>query len=135
MVNFLSCKLEEPIIKQYLHNIPSNASYTLHETSDSFISYINKYLWDQTKERLKLSAEIVLFPDEASNAARKEMLGIFISSFDEKKEFNIDFMSLVEVYSILKLSFAPWRKYFEKKTYFCLDRTNSMSGKHDDVQR
>ena len=42
----------------------------------------NIYL--QTKEGLKLSAELVLFADKASNAARKEMKGNFISSFDEK---------------------------------------------------
>ena len=80
----MSYKLEELIIKQYLDNCPSNASYTSHETCDSFISCIDKYLWEQTKERLKLLAHIVLFADKASNAARKEMLRIFISSFDEK---------------------------------------------------
>ena len=69
------------------------------------------------KERLKLSAEIVLFADEASNAARKEMLGNFISSFDKKnKEFNMDFISLVEVPSTnSKLEWVPYRKYFVKK--------------------
>ena len=43
-------------------------------------------------------AGIVLFADEASNTESKEMLGIFIGSFHEKnKEFNTDFISLVEV--------------------------------------
>ena len=45
-------------------------------------------------------ADIKLFADKASNTARKEMLGIFISSFDEKnKEFNMDLISLVKVSS------------------------------------
>ena len=100
MINFLSYEVEEPIIKQYLDNCPSSALYTSGKTCDSFISCIDKYLWEQTKERLKLLADIVLFADEASNTARKEMLGIFISLFDEKnKEFNMEFVSLVEVSS------------------------------------
>ena len=33
MINFLSYELEEPIIKQYLDNCPSNALYTSHETN------------------------------------------------------------------------------------------------------
>ena len=79
MINFLSYELEEPIIKQYLDNGPRNASYTSHD----------KYLSEQTNERLKLSADIVLFADEASNTVRKEMPGIFISSFDEKKRNSV----------------------------------------------
>ena len=31
MINFLSYELEEPIIKQYLTNCPSNTSYTSHK--------------------------------------------------------------------------------------------------------
>ena len=89
MINFLSHELEEPIIKQYLDNGPRNASYTSHETCDSFISCTDKYLSEQTNERLKLSADIVLFADEASNTVRKEMPGIFISSFDEKKRNSV----------------------------------------------
>ena len=84
MINFLSYELYESTIKQYIDNCLSNASCTSHETYDSFISSIDKYLWEQTKEILKLSADIVLFADEASNAARKEMLGIFISSLMKK---------------------------------------------------
>ena len=49
---------------------------------------------------MKLLADIKLFADKASNTAKKEMLGIFISSFDEKnKEFNMDLISLVKVSS------------------------------------
>ena len=65
MINFLSCELEEQIIKQYLDNCLSNALYSSHETCDSFISCIDKNLWEQTRERLKLSTGIVLFAEEA----------------------------------------------------------------------
>ena len=41
-----------------------------------------------------------MFADEASNAARSEMLGVFLSYFDEgEKKFGMDFVSLVEVSS------------------------------------
>ena len=89
MINFLSYELEEPIIKQYPDNCPSNALNTSHEICDYFINCIDKYLWEQTKERLKCLADVVLFADKASDAGRKEMLGIFISSLDEKNRNSI----------------------------------------------
>ena len=42
-----------------------------------------KYLWEQTKGRLKLWADIVLFADKTFNPSRK-MPGFFINSFDER---------------------------------------------------
>ena len=99
MIIFLSYALEDPIIKKYLDNW-LNKTYTSHEICDSFISSTDKYLWDQTKERSKLLIHIVLFANESSNAARKEMLGNFTILFDDKnKEFDMDFITLVEVSS------------------------------------
>ena len=71
------------------------------------------------------------------------MLGIFISSFDEKnKEFDKDFMSLVEVSSTNSQTVmcAIEKVLYEKDTgtkkkVCCLDCTNSMSGKHNSVQK
>ena len=48
---FLFYELEKPVVKQYLDNCPGNASYTLHETCDSFIDKLKKnklhdpFLW------------------------------------------------------------------------------------------
>ena len=79
-----------------------------------------------------------------SNTERKEMLGIFISSSDEKKnkEFNMDFISLAEVSSTnSETAMCPTEKVLRekdidiKKTQFCcLDGTNSMLGEHNGVQ-
>ena len=141
-LNFLSYELEEPIIKQYLDNCPSNTSYISHKTCDSFITCIDKYLWEQTKERL--SADIVLFADETSTTARKEILGIFISLFDKKnKEFHMDFISLVEVSSTnsetvmcdIEKVLREKDIGIEKKQFCCIYDTNSISGKHNGVQR
>ena len=144
MIDFLSNELEEPILKQYLDNCPKNASYTSHETCDSLIGSLDSFLWKQTNDRIERSADIVLFADESSNAARSEMLGVFVSTYDEKeKEFNMDFVSLVEVSStaseIVMDAVAEAMKNQNvdiKKTRFsCLDGTNSMSGAHNGVQR
>ena len=144
LIDFLANELEEPIIKQYLENCPKNATYKSHETCDSLISSLDSFLWKQTDERLQRSADLVLFADESSNAARSEMLGVFMSSYDEKtKQFHMDFISLVEVSStnseIVMTAVADTLKDRDidiKKTRFsCLDGTNSMSGIHNGVQR
>lgn len=144
MLSFLAEELEEPIIKQYLENCPQNASYTSHETCDSFINSIENYLWSQVQERIKVSADIVLFADEASSASKKEMLGIFCSYFDEnKKEFHIDFISLVEVSSTkseivmdtLEKVLRERDVDITKTRFCCLDGTNSMSGQHSGLQK
>ena len=66
------------------------------------------------------------------------MLGIFISSFDGKnKEFNMDFISLVEVSSTnfesVMCTFA--KVLIEKIRFCCVDGTNSISGEHNGGQR
>ena len=136
MIDFLANELKEPIIKQYLQNCPKNATYKSHETCDSLISSLDSFLWQKTDERLQRSADIVLFADESSNAARSEMLGVFISSFDEEtKQFFMDFVSLVEVSStnseIVMTATAKALKDRDidiKKTRFsCLDGTNLMA--------
>ena len=101
MIEFLSEELEEPIIKQYLDYCPKNATYTSHETCDSLLSSLDSFFWEQTRNKISRSADIVLFADEASNAARSEMLGVFLSYFDEgEKKFGMDFVLFVEVSSI-----------------------------------
>ena len=81
-IEFLSNELEEPIIKQ-LENCSKNVTYKSHETCDSLIASLDSFFWRETNERIRRSADIVLFADESTNAARSEMLGVFISSYDE----------------------------------------------------
>ena len=88
----------------------------------------------------------MLFAGEASKTIRKEMLGIFISLFDEKKkkkEFNMDFMSLVEMSSTnsetvmcaIEKTHLAKDIGIEKAQFCCLDGTNSMSGERNGLQR
>ena len=83
---------------------------------------------------MKRSADIVIFADESTNAARQEMLGIFISSYDEKnKNFMMDFISMVEVSSTnSEIVMSTVKKVLRGKgitianTRFCyFDGTNS----------
>ena len=82
-IEFLSNELKDPIIKQYLENCSENATYKSHETCDSLIASLDSFFWWETNKRIRRSADIVLFADKSTNAARSEMLGVFISSYDE----------------------------------------------------
>ena len=87
---------------------------------------------------------MVLFADESTNAARSEMLGVVISSYDEiTKKFFMEFVSLVEVSSTASdivmeavvNTLKARDRDIKKVRYSCLDGTNSMSGIHNGLQR
>ena len=82
-IGFLPNELEEPIIKQYLENCSENATYKSHEACDSLIASLCSFHWQETNERIRRSADFVLFANESTNAAGSEKLGVFISSYDE----------------------------------------------------
>ena len=106
---------------------------------------IDTYLWQQTDKRIRQATDLVLFADESSNAARSEILGIFISTYDEQShQFFMDFVSLVEVSStsseIVMAAVVEALKDHDidiKKTRFSrLDGMSGwMSGVHNGVQR
>ena len=107
-------------------------------------SKLDSFLWEQTRNKINRSADIVLFADEASNAARSEMLGVFLSYFDEgEKKFGMDFISLVEVSSTsLEIVMAAVEKVMHDKNiditktrFSSLDGTNSRLGEHNGLQR
>ena len=134
-VDFLANELQEPIIKQYLDICSKNATYSSHETCHSLVQAIQKYYLEKAKECIKQSTDIVIFADESTYAARKEMLGIFTGSFDESnKEFKMDFITLTEVSStksktVMKAIECTLRKNgidIMKTRFTCLDGTNSM---------
>lgn len=139
LIDFLANEIQEPIIKQYLETCNKNATYCSHETCDSLIHSLEQFYFEETRERIQKSEDIVIYADESMSAARKEMLGIFIGSFDEAdKDFKMDFIALTEVSSTKSeiVMEAVERTLREKeidisKTRFsCLDGTNSMSGNY-----
>ena len=68
-IEFLSNELDGPIIKQYLENCSKNATYKSHKTCDSLIASLDSFFRWETNERIRRSADIVLFTDESTNAA------------------------------------------------------------------
>ena len=79
LLHSLAFNLEEPITKQYLENCPKNATYKSHDTADSLISTLNKFIKKKTDTKLRNASDVVIFADEATSVARKEMMGIFLS--------------------------------------------------------
>ena len=60
------------------------------------------FLWQQTEERIQRSTDIVLFTNELLNAAKSQILGVFINSFDELfKQLSMDFPAPVDVSSMV----------------------------------
>ena len=144
LIDFLANEIQEPIIKQYLECCPKNATYKSHETCDSLLDSLDTYFRQSTEKRIRRATDLVLFADESSNAARSEMLGIFISTYNEQAhQFHMDFVSIVEVSSTSSeivmeavVKVLQDRDIDIKKTRFsCFDGTNSMSGIHNGVQR
>ena len=88
--------------------------------------------------------DIATFTDEATSLARKEMMGLFVSAYDEKNK-----RVVAEFVSIATVSSTPSAILMDKvrnilsdnnidifKTCFpYLDDTNAMSGEHTGLQR
>ena len=98
---------------------------------------IQKYYLEKAKERIKQSTDTAIFANESTSAAQKEMLGIFIGSFDESnKEFKMDFIVLTEVSSTTSKIVMEAIEHtlhvndidIMKICFSCLNGTNSMSG-------
>ena len=144
IIKFLAEELSEPVIKQYLESSAKNSTYESTDSCDSFLVSINSYLKNTTNERIISANDIVVFSDEATSFARKEMMGVFISSFDESsKSFMLDFISLVSVSSTkseilmekLKETMMDCGIDIKKTRFVCFDGTNAMSGEKSGVQR
>ena len=78
LVTFLADDMEEPVVKQYLDTCKKNANYQSSDSWDSFLLLLNSYFKELVNERACHVQDIVLFADEATSAARKEMIGIYI---------------------------------------------------------
>ena len=90
LVGFLADDIEEPVVKQYLDTCKKNATYQSSNSCDSFLLSLNTYFKELVNERACHAQDIVLFADEATSAARKEMIGIYISYFNENsKSFSV----------------------------------------------
>ena len=53
---------------------------------DSTIDSLNCHLKEKSISTIVNAVDLVIFVDEATSAARKEMMGLFLSAYDEEEE-------------------------------------------------
>ena len=136
-INFLADEIQEPIIKQYLESCNKNATYTSSDSRDSFLQAIDKFYSDDAHAWIKKNKDFTIYADKSTSAARKEMLGIFIGTYDEEEnDVVIDYLLLAHVSStkseivmqVLEKTLLQKGIDLSNTRSSCLDGTNSMSG-------
>ena len=143
-ISFLSNEIQEPIIKQYQDSCPKNAAYDSSDSCDSLLNSLNDQLKGETIKVLKDASDLAIFADEATSAARKEMMGLFLSAYDEgTNKVVVEFVQITSVSSTQSAILMDKVRDImtengldiEKTRFSCLDGTNSMSGEHTGLQR
>ena len=143
MIRFLSDEMEEPALRQYLESSAKNATHESSDSCDSFLVSLNSYLKNTSCQRIVPANNIVLFADETTSAARKEMMGVFIGYFDEvSKSFVLDFISRVSVSSTkseiliekIKEIMMNCGTDITKTRFVCFNGANLMNGEKSDVR-
>ena len=136
-INFLADEMQEPIIKQHLDSCNKNTIYTSSDSCDSFLQVINTFYSDDTNARVKKNKDFTIYADKSTSAARKEMLGIFIGTYDEEEnDVVIDYLLLAHVLptkseivmQVLEKTLLEKGIDLSNTRFSCLDGTNSMSG-------
>ena len=131
----LSDEINEPIVKQYLEMCPKNTAYDSSDSCDSILVALNSHLREKLINTLINAADLAIFADEATSAARKEMR-LFLSAYDrEKKEVVIEFVSIASVSSTKSEILLNNNINISNTHFSCLDGTNVMSGEHTGLQR
>ena len=74
MIKYLSDEINEPIVKQYLETCPKNAAYHSSDSCDSILVALNSHLKKKSINTLINAVDLAIFADEATSAARKEIM-------------------------------------------------------------
>ena len=83
-----------------LNSCSKKASYNSEDSCDAILSSLNSHLKEVLIKMLVEAEDIPIFADEATSAAQKEMMGLFISVFDEEStKVVVEFLSLVNLAS------------------------------------
>ena len=135
MKKFLSDEINEPIVKQALEMCPKNTAYDSSDSCDSILVALNSHLKEKLINTLINTADLAIFADEATSAARKEMR-LFLSAYDEEKnKVVIEFVSIASVSSTKSEILLNNNINISNTHFSCLDGTNAMSGEHTGLQR
>ena len=144
MMRFLSDEMEEPFLRQYHESSAKNTTYESSDSCDSFLVSLNSYLKNTTCQRIVSADDILLFANEATSAARKEMMGVFIGYFDEVSKFlMLGFISLISISCTeseiliekIKEIIMNCGIDITKTRFVCFDGPISMSNEKNRVQR
>ena len=119
--SFLADDIEESVIKQYLDTCKKNVTYQSSDSCYSFLLLLNSYVKELVNKRTCRARDIVLFANEVTSAARKEMIGI--SYFGKNsKSFSLDFLTLQSISStkskVIKLQ-IKLKKYCQSEVLTC----------------
>ena len=141
MIKFLSDEINEVVIKQYLETRPKNTAYGSCDSCDSIIVSLNSHLKEKSIPTIVKAVDLVIFAVEATSAARKEMMGLFLSAYDEEeKELTLEFVSIASIastkFEVLMDKVQEILLNDVSKTRFsCLEGTNTMPGESTGLQR
>ena len=70
------------------------------DSCDSTIVFLNSDLEEKSISAIVNAVDLVIFAVEATSAARKEMMGLFLSAYDEEeKELTLEFVSIASIAS------------------------------------
>ena len=144
VISFLASELHEPIIKQKLEKCPKNVGYDSSDSCDTLLNSLNLHLKEKSIRTLIEVDDTTIFADEATSLAGKEMMGLFVSAYDENnKKVLVEFVSIAAVSSTQSIIFLDQVRNILsdnnigmcKIRFSCLDGTNAMSNEHTDLQQ
>ena len=98
MITFLSDEINEPVVKQYHETYPKNTAYDSSNSCDSIIAALKSDLKENPILTIVNTFDLIIFSDEATSTARKEIMGLFITVYEEeKKEVTLEFVSIASI--------------------------------------
>ena len=86
MIKLLSDEINEPVIKQFLDTCMKNAAHNSTDSCDLAIVSLNSHLKEKSMTTIVNAVDLVIFVAEATSAARADMMGLFLSVYDEEEK-------------------------------------------------
>ena len=121
-----------------------NTTYWSSDGCNSFLLLLNTYFKELENERACHAQDIVLFADEMTSTAWKEMIRMYISYLDKNsKSFCLDFLTLQSISSTkseviihkIKEVLLEWGIDISRIGFVCFDGTKAMSSEKTGVQQ
>ena len=69
-----------------MEKCPKNAAYDSSDSYDALLNSLNLHLKEKSIRTLMEADDIAILANEATSLARKEMMGLFVSAYEEKNK-------------------------------------------------